>query len=92
MHPHIIRLYEVIETQTDIYLLMEYVKSGELFDYIVEKGRLSEDEARRFFQQVMSISLTNCVYSFIDGICLAVQPFCNSDSKVEGLVSNITLR
>ena len=48
MHPHIIRLYEVIETQTDIYLLMEY----ELFDYIVEKGRLSEDEARRFFQQV----------------------------------------
>lgn len=52
MHPHIIRLYEVIETQTDIYVVMEYVKSGELFDYIVEKGRLLEDEARRFFQQV----------------------------------------
>jgi len=51
MHPHIIRLYEVIETQTDIYVVMEYVKSGELFDYIVEKGRLQEDEARRFFQQ-----------------------------------------
>ena len=40
MHPHIIRLYEVIETPTDIYFVMEYVKSGELFDYIVEKGRL----------------------------------------------------
>lgn len=52
MHPHIIRLYEVIETQTDIYVVMEYVKSGELFDYIVEKGRLQEDEARNFFQQV----------------------------------------
>lgn len=52
MHPHIIRLYEVIETQQDIYVVMEYVKSGELFDYIVEKGRLLEDEARRFFQQV----------------------------------------
>lgn len=52
MHPHIIRLYEVIETPTDTYVIMEYVKSGELFDYIVEKGRLQEDEARRFFQQV----------------------------------------
>lgn len=53
MHPHIIRLYEVIETPADIYMVMEYVKSGELFDYIVEKGRLQEDEARRFFQQVL---------------------------------------
>ncbi|KAG0483992.1 hypothetical protein HPP92_012076 [Vanilla planifolia] len=54
MHPHIIRLYEVIETPSDIYLIMEYVKSGELFDYIVEKGRLQENEARRFFQQIIS--------------------------------------
>ena len=38
MHPHIIRLYEVLETLHDIYVVMEYVKSGELFDYIVEKG------------------------------------------------------
>ncbi|CAI5499650.1 unnamed protein product [Closterium sp. Naga37s-1] len=51
MHPHIIRQYEVIETPTDIFVIMEYVKCGELFDYIVEKGRLAEDEARRFFQQ-----------------------------------------
>ncbi|QCD92644.1 SNF1-related protein kinase catalytic subunit alpha KIN10-like [Vigna unguiculata] len=54
MHHHIIRLYEVIETPTDIYVVMEYVKSGELFDYIVEKGRLQEDEARHFFQQIIS--------------------------------------
>jgi 5'-AMP-activated protein kinase catalytic alpha subunit len=54
MHPHIIRLYEVIETPSDIFVVMEYVKSGELFDYIVEKGRLSEDEGRRFFQQIVS--------------------------------------
>lgn len=53
MHPHIIRLYEVIETQSDIFVVMEYVKSGELFDYIVEKGRLQEDEGRAFFQQVI---------------------------------------
>mmetsp|Transcript_40714 Transcript_40714/g.95764 ORF Transcript_40714/g.95764 Transcript_40714/m.95764 type:complete len:511 (+) Transcript_40714:323-1855(+) len=53
-HPHIIRLYEVIDTPTDIYVVMEYVSGGELFDYIVAKGRLSEDEARRFFQQIIA--------------------------------------
>ncbi|XP_076954373.1 SNF1-related protein kinase catalytic subunit alpha KIN10-like [Bidens hawaiensis] len=54
MHPHIVRLYEVVETPSDIYVVCEYVKSGELFDYIVEKGRLHEDEARNFFQQIIS--------------------------------------
>lgn len=51
-HPHIIRIYEIIETQSDILIVMEYVKSGELFDHIVEKGRLPECNARNFFQQV----------------------------------------
>jgi 5'-AMP-activated protein kinase catalytic alpha subunit len=62
MHPHIIRLYEVIEGPADIYVVMEYVKSGELFDYIVEKGRLQEEEARRFFQQVISPLLSSTIY------------------------------
>lgn len=53
-HPHIIRLYEVIETPTDIFMVMEYVSGGELFDYIVSHGRLSEEDARRFFQQIIS--------------------------------------
>jgi 5'-AMP-activated protein kinase catalytic alpha subunit len=43
-----------VETTNDIYVVMEYVKAGELFDYIVEKGRLLEDEARHFFQQIIS--------------------------------------
>ncbi|KAE8021731.1 hypothetical protein FH972_007597 [Carpinus fangiana] len=54
MHPHIIRLYEIVDTPADIYVVMEYGKSGELFDYIVEKGRLQEDEARNVFQQIIS--------------------------------------
>lgn len=53
-HPHIIRLYEVIDTPTDIFLVNEYVSGGELFDYIVSKGRLSADEARNFFHQIIS--------------------------------------
>ena len=69
MHHHIIRQYEVIETLSDIYVVMEYVKSGELFDYIVEKGRLQEEEARNFFQQVLFVHLfptTSVLFSEFD--------------------------
>ncbi|KAL7411574.1 kinase-like domain-containing protein [Mrakia frigida] len=51
-HPHIIKLYEVITTPTDIIMVIEYA-GGELFNYIVEKGKMPEDEARRFFQQII---------------------------------------
>lgn len=53
-HPHIIKLYQVISTPTDIFMIMEYVSGGELFDYIVKHGKLQEHEARRFFQQIIS--------------------------------------
>ena len=52
-HPHIIRLYEVIYTPTDIYMVMEFVPGGELFDFIVSNGRLSEPRARTMFQQLV---------------------------------------
>ncbi len=39
-HPHVIRLHEVVYTSTDIYMVMENVSGGELFDYIVTKGRV----------------------------------------------------
>jgi 5'-AMP-activated protein kinase, catalytic alpha subunit len=53
-HPHIIKLYEVIETPTDIFMIMEYVSGGELFNHIVNNGKLTEPVARRFFQQMIS--------------------------------------
>ncbi|XP_057443557.1 SNF1-related protein kinase catalytic subunit alpha KIN10 [Lotus japonicus] len=53
-HPHIIQVYKVVETPTEVYVVMEHMKSGDLFDYIVERGRLEEDEARNFFQQIIS--------------------------------------
>lgn len=53
-HPHIIKLYQVINTPSDIFMVMEYVSGGELFDHIVKNGRLNENEARKFFQQIIS--------------------------------------
>ena len=53
-HPHIIRLYEVIDTPTDIFTIMEFCSGGELFDYIVSRGKLDENEARGLFQQIIS--------------------------------------
>lgn len=52
-HPHIIKLYEVISTPTDIIFVLEFA-GGELFNYIVSNGRMSEARARRFFQQIIS--------------------------------------
>lgn len=53
-HPHIIRLYDVWETSTELYLVMEYVQGGELFDYLCQKGRLSTPEALGYFQQIIT--------------------------------------
>jgi 5'-AMP-activated protein kinase, catalytic alpha subunit len=58
-HPHIIKTYETFETADEIYVVLEYAQAGELFDYITEHGRLSEAEARRFFQQLIS-SIEGC--------------------------------
>ena len=54
IHPHIIRLFEIIYTKSDIFMITEYISGGELFDYIIENGRLTESESRRFFQQMIS--------------------------------------
>lgn len=53
-HPNIIRFNEVFLTSTHLGIAMEYASGGELFDRIVKAGRFSEDEARYFFQQLIS--------------------------------------
>uniref|UniRef100_A0AAR2KUI3 Maternal embryonic leucine zipper kinase n=1 Tax=Pygocentrus nattereri TaxID=42514 RepID=A0AAR2KUI3_PYGNA len=53
-HQHVCRLYHVIETNSKIYMVLEYCPGGELFDYIVAKDRLSEEETRVFFRQIVS--------------------------------------
>ncbi|PKA50175.1 CBL-interacting protein kinase 19 [Apostasia shenzhenica] len=52
-HPYIVQLFEVMATKTKIYFVMEYVRGGELFGKVA-KGRLKEDTARRYFQQLIS--------------------------------------
>lgn len=52
-HPHIVQLKEVMATKAKIFLVMEYVKGGELFSKVA-KGKLSEDLARKYFQQLIS--------------------------------------
>ncbi|XP_057604392.1 serine/threonine-protein kinase SIK2 isoform X2 [Hippopotamus amphibius kiboko] len=53
-HPHIIKLYQVMETKSMLYLVTEYAKNGEIFDYLANHGRLNESEARRKFWQILS--------------------------------------
>eukprot|EP00667_Euglena_gracilis_P006966 EG_transcript_7029 len=52
-HPNITRLYEVYQTNKHVYLILELVTGGELFDKIVEKKRFPEDMARNYFQQLV---------------------------------------
>ncbi|KAL3524044.1 hypothetical protein ACH5RR_016878 [Cinchona calisaya] len=52
-HPNVLQLYEVMATKTKIYFVLEYAKGGELFNKVA-KGRLKEDIARKYFQQLIT--------------------------------------
>lgn len=52
-HPNIVQLYEVMASKSKIYFALEYVKGGELFNKVL-KGRMKEDVARKYFQQLIS--------------------------------------
>jgi 5'-AMP-activated protein kinase catalytic alpha subunit len=53
-HPNIVKLYEIIETSKTIFLIMEFVPCGELFDYIVARSRLTEEQAGHFYSQILA--------------------------------------
>lgn len=53
-HPNVIKIFEVMASKTKIYIVIEFVDGGELFDKIAKHGRLREDEARRYFQQLIN--------------------------------------
>uniref|UniRef100_A0A2S2N893 non-specific serine/threonine protein kinase n=1 Tax=Schizaphis graminum TaxID=13262 RepID=A0A2S2N893_SCHGA len=74
-HPHVLGLSDVYENKRYLYLILEHVSGGELFDYLVKKGRLTPKEARRFFRQIIS-ALDFCHSHLI----------CHRDLKPENLL------
>ncbi|CAL9088521.1 unnamed protein product [Musa textilis] len=53
-HPNVVRMYDVMASKTRIYIVLEFVNGGELFDKIARHGRLKEDDARKYFQQLIN--------------------------------------
>ncbi|KAG2184797.1 hypothetical protein INT43_000710, partial [Umbelopsis isabellina] len=76
-HPNIISLIDVIDMSDspNLYLILEYVEGGELFEHLVSRGRLCETEARRYFQQII-FGLEYCHRHLI----------CHRDLKPENLL------
>ena len=64
-HPNVIQLYEIIETEKELYMIMEYCSGGELFDYIVRHTRLSEKQACKFYLELVS----GIEYIHQSGVC-----------------------
>jgi len=52
-HMHIVKLYDIYETKDHLYMVMELLKGGELFDNIVQKGTYSEKEAAAVMRQIL---------------------------------------
>ncbi|KAA8494586.1 putative serine/threonine-protein kinase [Porphyridium purpureum] len=74
-HPNVLKLYDVFEIETHLFLVIEYVDGCELFDYLVKRGSLSKDEALDFFQQIIQ-GLEYCHRRLI----------CHRDMKPENLL------
>lgn len=59
--PHVLKLYDVFETRRHYFLVMEHIKGGELFDYIIQNARLSRNEVLRLFSQIVQGPRGGCV-------------------------------
>ena len=74
-HPRIIQLYQIIETESELYLIMEHANAGELFDYIVKYDRVDDINAANFFNQI----LEGVEHLHANGVC-------HRDLKPENLI------
>lgn len=63
-HPNVVKLFEVYQDKTCVFLVLEYLDGGELFDYITDRDHLTEADAAKFFDQMMSSIIychKNCI-------------------------------
>ena len=77
-HPNVMECYEVIETERSWYMITEYCSGGELFEYVSNKDKLDEAEAKEFFSQILS----GLEYLHKMGIC-------HRDLKLENLLLDV---
>lgn len=89
-HPHITRLYEVMESKNSIYLVTEHAGGGEIFDHLVTHGRMKEEEAARVFSQIVS-AVDYChrngivhyyCYYFVGILSHRLKPLINSNNLI----------
>ncbi|KAI0288365.1 kinase-like domain-containing protein [Russula brevipes] len=52
-HPNIMRIYDVYEGDNELYLILEYIEGGELFDFLVNRGKLPPLDALAYFKQII---------------------------------------
>ena len=52
-HPNVIKIYQILEDSDNFYIIMEYCENGELFNRIVEKQELNEEESALFYYQII---------------------------------------
>ncbi|KAK3320101.1 MAP/microtubule affinity-regulating kinase [Cercophora scortea] len=75
VHPHIARLYEVIVTETLVWLVLEYCPGDELYNYLIQHGKLSPDKVQRIFAQL------------VGAVCYVHQQSCvHRDLKLENIL------
>lgn len=51
-HPNITKIYDVYETKEQVFVVMELLEGGDLFQYVISRGKLTEEDAQRFFTQI----------------------------------------
>ncbi|KAH7158111.1 hypothetical protein B0J13DRAFT_650909 [Dactylonectria estremocensis] len=80
-HPNIMKLYDIWENRSEVYLILEYIDQGDLFTFINMRGRLSEEVSIFFFRQIIS-AITYC-HSF---------NICHRDLKPENILISADLQ